>query len=459
MQSLTPQQIVKELDRYIVGQPEAKRAVAIALRNRYRRQQLPEEVRADVLPKNIMMIGPTGVGKTEVARRMAKMIDAPFIKVEATKFTEVGYVGRDVESIIRDLVDASVSELQEERTTSVREQAEAIAKEKLLNYVLKPLGSKEGGEAAAEVVAAKSRQETARMRRQRKVMAEMLANGQIEDRIIEIELEVEEGYAPVMEFVGGLSPEDMTEALQDLASAMSNSRKRMRSLPVREARRVLTQEESAKLIDWDEVVEQATKRVEERGVVFLVEIDKIVSKGSDSRESADVSREGVQRDLLPIVEGSNVQTRYGSIKTDHILFIAAGSFYGSKPSDLIPELQGRFPLRVELQSLTAEDFVRILTEPENALLKQYQLLLGTEGVVLDFTKDGIEEMAKSAMLINERSENIGARRLNTVVEKVLDKVSFDAAELEEKTVVIDRAYVLNELGALLKNEDLSRYIL
>lgn len=462
MESLTPQQVVKELDRFIVGQPAAKRAVAVALRNRHRRQQLAPEVRAEVMPKNILMIGPTGVGKTEVARRMAKLIDAPFIKVEATKFTEVGYVGRDVESIIRDLMDGAISMVQDERMAAVKERAEAIATEKLLNYVMKPESDKDvvdHKEAVAEAPPTKRTNHTASQRRQRKRFADMLASRQMEDRIVEIELEPEESFGPVMEFVGSMSPEEMSEAFQDFMSSVSSTRKRMRSVSVKEARRILTLEESNKLIDWENVIEHATQRVEERGIVFLDELDKIASRGNDGREGADVSREGVQRDLLPIVEGSVVQTRFGPVKTDHILFVAAGSFYNSKPSDLIPELQGRFPLRVELESLSTADFIRILTEPENALLHQYRLLMETEDVHLEFTLDGVEEIARSAMLMNQRAENIGARRLHTIVEKVVDRVSFEATELVGQTIVIDRAFVEKELGGIIKNEDLSRYIL
>jgi ATP-dependent HslUV protease ATP-binding subunit HslU len=451
---MTPQQTVKELDRYIVGQLSAKRAVAVALRNRHRRQQLSATDRAEVTPKNILMIGPTGVGKTEVARRMAKLIDAPFLKVEATKFTEVGYVGRDAESIVRDLMDVCVSTVQDERTAAIKQDAEARATEKLLNYMLNPIRAG----ATAEAVVAKPRSELA-TRRQRKRMMEMLAAGQIDERMVDIELEPDETYAPVMEFVGGMSAEDVADAMQDFVAAVSPGRKRTRNVSVREARKILTQEETNKLIDWDSVIEEATERVEQRGIVFIDELDKIVSKGTESQMGAEVSREGVQRDLLPIVEGSTVQTRYGPVKTDHILFIAAGSFHHAKPSDLIPELQGRFPLRVELQQLSTEDFCRILTEPENALIRQYQLLLATEDVTLEFTSEGVDEIARTATLMNERTENIGARRLQTIVEKVLDRTSFEAPEIAGTTVVVDRAFVQGELGDTIKNEDLSKYIL
>ncbi len=471
MKDLTPQQIVRELDRYIVGQHEAKRAVAIALRNRYRRLVLPPEMQAEITPKNILMIGPTGVGKTEIARRLAKLADAPFIKVEATKFTQVGYVGRDAESIIRDLMEAAVSMVHEERTHEVREQAARAAEERILDILTekvvteertamrssarmaaKPVAMSSGGASAAPATAVRRRKQQAR-----KLVAERLARNELDEQIIEIELEPEESYPSMFEFVAGMAGEELGDGIQDFLGTMNNGRRRVKQVSVKDARRLLAQEEANKLVDLDEVVERATRRVEQSGVVFLDEIDKIV--GSKVDTGPDVSGEGVQRDLLPIVEGSTVMTRFGPAKTDHVLWIAAGAFHNAKPSDLIPELQGRLPLRVELAPLTVEDFKAILTQPENALTRQYEALLGVEGVTVTFTEDGLEEIARSAYAMNERVENIGARRLHTITERVLEDVSFDAPEMTGQTVTVDAAFVRERLSKLLADEDLSRYIL
>ncbi len=491
MKDLTPQQIVAELDRYIVGQAAAKRAVAVALRNRYRRLQLPPEMQAEIIPKNILMIGPTGVGKTELARRLAKLADAPFIKVEATKFTEVGYVGRDVESIVRDLMEVALAMVHQEKQTEVQARAEDLAHERILRCLLTgeqapqeagAAGMLEGergavdagqqvtlAEAAtsekraktgARAAKAASREKTRAAKVSRAHMAEMLANHQLEERMIEIELDSEESYPSVLEFVAGLTSSDEggDGPPPEFISSLPGQRKRSRRVSVKEARRLLTQEEANKLIDLDQVIDLATRRVESAGVVFLDELDKIAVTRNDL-VGPDVSGEGVQRDLLPVVEGSTVMTRYGPVKTDHILWIAAGAFYSAKPSDLIPELQGRFPLRVELASLSQSDFKAILTQPENALTKQYQALLGTESVELVFTEDGLEEMSALAMQMNQRLENIGARRLHTILEKLLEDLSFEAPNLQGQTVTIDRDYVQGQLAGLVKNEDLSKYIL
>ena len=452
MDGLTPRRIVQELDRYIVGQADAKRAVAVAIRNRDRRRRLPQPMRDEVAPKNVLMIGPTGVGKTEIARRIARLTDAPFLKVEATKFTEVGYVGRDVESIIRDLMEASVNEVDEQQQARVRERAEGLATERLLGYLCPPGAGKD------RVAPTPARNEQSRLRRQRKRVAEQLAARQIEEQLVEIEVEADEPFSPVIEFEAGMSPDEVQETFNEFVATVNNGRRRLRRMPVREARKVLTQQEAEKLVDWDVVVETAKERVEQSGIVFIDEMDKIAN-GRPELHGADISREGVQRDLLPIVEGSTVQTRYGPVKSDHILFIAAGAFHQSKPSDLLPELQGRFPLRVELKSLTPGDFLRILREPENSLPRQYAALLATDGVTLDFTDDGLVELARSAVQMNDRLENIGARRLSTVVERVLEEVSFEAGERQGETVVIDAVYVRQRIGALLKSDDLARYIL
>ncbi len=476
MKDLTPQQIVRELDRYIVGQAEAKRAVAIALRNRYRRLALPQEVQAEITPKNILMIGPTGVGKTEIARRLARLAGAPFIKVEATKFTQVGYVGRDVESIVRDLMEAAVNMVHEERKGEVREQAAKAAEERIVNLLIEQQMPEEAAPtppparlpartASANgptvgkgpAPAARRRRVPAATKQLRARMAEQLARNELDEQIIEIELEPEEGISTMFEFVAGMGGDDFGDNFQEILGTMPSGRKRTKRVSVKEARKLLTQEEANKLVDLDEVVEQATQRVEQSGVIFLDELDKIV--GSKVDTGPDVSGEGVQRDLLPIVEGSTVMTRFGPVKTDHVLWIAAGAFHNAKPSDLIPELQGRLPLRVELASLTLDDYRAILTQPENALTRQYEALMAVEHVTLRFTDDGLEEIARSAHVMNERVENIGARRLQTVAERVLDEVSFNAPEMAGQTVTVDGAYVRERLGKLLADEDLSRYIL
>ena len=457
LEALTPEQIVRELDRYIVGQTKAKRAVAVALRNRYRRQHVPADLRDEITPKNILMIGPTGVGKTEVARRLARLVGAPFLKVEATKFTEVGYVGRDVESIVRDLVENAVAMVHERRMEEVRAKAEELANERLISALVSTLGSTAEGTDESVAVARRPRTEQARQRRQRRAVAKMLADRKLEEQIVEIEVEGDEGFGSAMEFVSGMSAEDLNEALHDFVAHLQASRRHSRQVSVREARRILTQEEANKLVDWDSVVDTAVERVEQAGIVFVDELDKIVGRGHDT--GPDVSGEGVQRDLLPIIEGSTVNTRYGSVKTDHILFIGAGAFHRAKPSDLIPELQGRFPLRVELDRLTERDFVRILSQPDNALTKQYQLLLAVEDVDLHFTDDGLEEMAHVATELNERTENIGARRLHTVMERVLEDLSFEASAHQGQTVVVDRDYVQARVRDIVANDDLSKFIL
>jgi ATP-dependent HslUV protease ATP-binding subunit HslU len=479
MENLTPQQIVADLDKYIVGQPEAKRAVAIALRNRYRRLLLDPSLQSEVMPKNILMIGPTGVGKTEIARRVSKLADAPFVKVEATKFTEVGYVGRDVESIVRDLVENSISMVHQQQMDEVREQADQIAEEKIIDYLLEQrsgsqklsavanaggdMGSTVVEEVQAETQTVARRQKATSSRRvskrARMHVAEMLHKNMLDEETIEIEVEPDgESYSSVFEFMSGMSPEEMSESFQDFVDNVNSiQRKRSRRVSVREARKIIAQEEAQKLVDFDAVIESAVKRAEQNGVVFIDEIDKIT--GSNLDGSSDVSGEGVQRDLLPIVEGSTVGTRYGNVKTDHVLFIAAGSFHASHPSDLIPELQGRFPLRVELAPLSEDDLRVILTEPENALTKQYTALLGTEGVGLEFSEDGVSELAHMAAIMNARSEDIGARRLHTIMEKTLEDVSFDAPEMNGQKVVIDREYVEKKLEGLMEDEDLSKFIL
>ena len=477
MNNLTPQQIVRELDRYIVGQAEAKRAVAIALRNRFRRLALPPDIQAEITPKNILMIGPTGVGKTEIARRLARLADAPFIKVEATKFTQVGYVGRDVESIIRDLMEAAVNMVHEERTATVRERAARAAEERIVNMLIeqqkdeapaaaahalprlaaKTSGGSVGPSLAPVGLPAPQRRKPRTTKQARKSVADQLARHELDEQVIEIELEAEEGITSMFEFVAGMSGEELGDGLQDILGTMPTPRKRTKLVSVKEARKLLTQEEANKLVDLDEVVERATQRVEQSGVIFLDELDKVV--GSKIETGPDVSGEGVQRDLLPIIEGSTVMTRFGPVKTDHVLWIAAGAFHHAKPSDLIPELQGRLPLRVELTALGLEEYRAILTQPENALTRQYEALLAVEHVTLAFTDDGLDEIARSALLMNERVENIGARRLQTISERVLDEVSFNAPEMAGQTVTIDADYVRARLGKLLADEDLSRYIL
>ncbi len=446
--SLTPRQIVLELDKYVVGQHQAKRAVAIALRNRMRRQKLPHEMAEEVAPKNILMIGPTGVGKTEIARRLAKLAQSPFLKVEASKFTEVGYVGRDVESMIRDLTEIAVELVREERLTEVRGKAKQAAEERVLDLLLPPLPpAAEYDEQAASV--------REQAQRTREKLREQLREGRLDHK--QVEIDVREKSFPSFEIIAGSSVEEVDINVKDMLPGLFQGRTKKRRVRVPEAIEALTQEEEQKLIDMESVARAAVDRVQEAGIIFIDEIDKVA--GREGGHGPDVSREGVQRDILPIVEGTTVNTKYGMVRTDHILFVAAGAFHVSKPSDLIPELQGRFPIRVELEPLGREDFVRILTEPKNALVRQYTALLSTEGVTLDFTEDAIGRIADFATLVNERTENIGARRLHTVMEKLLDHVSFEAPDLEEKSIRIDGAYVDRMLSEIARNEDLSRYIL
>ena len=447
MDRLTPRQIVLELDKYIIGQQEAKRAVAIALRNRWRRQKLPAELRDEVAPKNIIMIGPTGVGKTEIARRLARLAEAPFIKVEASKYTEVGYVGRDVESMIRDLVELAVNMVRGEKTRKVEERAQELAEERLLDLLLP--SSRVGAVGQAVAPGGGTAHETREKLRQR------LREGALDDRTVEIEI-ASRGL-PMVEIFGGQGMEEMQENLKEMLGNIMPQRTKRRKVKIREARRILVQEEADKLVEREEVVSEAIARVENSGIVFLDEVDKIA--GREQTHGPDVSREGVQRDLLPIVEGCTVSTKYGLVRTDHILFIAAGAFHVSKPSDLIPEMQGRFPLRVELRSLTRDDFVRILTEPENALTKQYTALLATEGVDLQFTRDAIEEIAGTATAVNQATENIGARRLYTIMERLLDEISFEAPHMNGVKVTIAAEEVQKKLATIVKDQDLSRYIL
>jgi ATP-dependent HslUV protease ATP-binding subunit HslU len=454
LDDMTPRQIVEELDRYVIGQSDAKRMVAIALRSRWRRQQLDPELREEIYPKNIIMIGPTGVGKTEISRRIAKLADAPFIKVEASKFTEVGYVGRDVESIIRDLTEQSVNMVKTSSLERVERKAEDMAEERVLDLLLpssKPrtTGIQNDGEESN----GKEAMEPADSTRQK--LRKQLREGTLDKRTVEIEVKERGLPVGIISNIGGM--EDIENNLREMLGGMMPGKRKNRIMKIPEALKYFTQEEAQKLLDMDEITREAVNRVEESGIVFLDEIDKIA--GKEKNMGPDVSREGVQRDLLPIVEGSTVHTKYGPVRTDHILFIAAGAFHAAKPSDLIPELQGRFPIRVELEALTKEDLVRILTEPKSALVKQYQALLKTEGVTLEFTKDGVEEIAATAVEVNDRTENIGARRLFTIVERLLEDVSFDAQELAEKKVVIDAAYVTGHLSDIVKDQDLSRYIL
>lgn len=451
MEQLTPRQIVAELDKYIIGQKEAKRAVAIALRNRWRRQKLPAELRDEVAPKNIIMIGPTGVGKTEIARRLAKLVDAPFIKVEASKYTEVGYVGRDVESMVRDLTELAVDMVKEERIKGVQERARELAEERLLDllFPVSRMPTTPGVEPTSDAGTAPSAAET------REKLRKRLHEGKLDDRTVE--LEIKDRAMPMVEIFSGAGMEGMDISMKEMLGNLLPQRTKRRKVKIREAQRILAQEEADKLIDVDEVRSEAVRRVEDSGIVFLDEIDKIA--GRDSSHGPDVSRQGVQRDLLPIVEGCTVNTKYGLVRTDHILFIAAGAFHVSKPSDLIPELQGRFPLRVELASLTQDDFVRILTEPQNALIKQYIALLETEEVKLDFTEDAVQELASTASAVNQMTENIGARRLYTILERLLDEISFEAPAMRGAQVTINAAYVRERLQEIVKSEDLSRYIL
>ena len=456
----TPRQIVEELDKYIIGQDEAKRSVAIALRNRWRSRKLEGAMRDEVIPKNILMIGSTGVGKTEIARRLAKLVKAPFIKVEATKFTEVGYVGRDVESIVRDLAETAVRMVRQERMDSVQEKAKELAEERILDVFVpqpkksqNPLGRLFGN--AEDDDEKEEKDEKPKYQAGREWVRKRLKNGELEKELIEID--VEESSRPMVGMFAGSSLEGMGDNIQDMIGNLMPKNRKKRKVTVEQARKVFTQEEAGKLIDMDEVAETAIKVAERSGIVFLDEIDKVAVKGNSN--GADVSREGVQRDILPIVEGSQVSTKYGPVKTDHVLFIAAGAFHIAKPSDLIPELQGRFPIRVELKSLRKEDFERILTEPQNALIKQYQAMLATEGVELEFKESAISRIAQLACDVNEQAEDIGARRLHTLLEKLLEDVSFDAPELQDKHVVIDEAYVDDRLHDIVQNHDLSQFIL
>lgn len=460
-----PRQIVEELDKYIVGQASAKRSVAIALRNRWRSRRLPEEMRDEVIPKNILMIGSTGVGKTEIARRLAKLVNAPFVKVEATKYTEVGYVGRDVESMVRDLVEVAVRILKEEKLEEVQEKARELADERILDILVpepkakklltNPLNALFGENDAKQEEQPEEPQEDTKYSAGRNWCKKRLKNGELENDIIEIQTSPKS--RPVIGMFAGSGMDDMTNNIQDLMSSIMPKKNKKQRVAISRAREIFTQEEAQKLIDMESLAQEAIDSAERNGIIFLDEIDKVAVQNNSS--GPGVSREGVQRDILPIVEGCTVNTKYGQIKTDHILFIAAGAFHMAKPSDLIPELQGRFPIRVELTSLNEDDFKRILTEPTNALIKQYKALLATEDVTIEFTDCAIERLAKIACEVNQETENIGARRLHTILEKLLDDLSFEAPELEEKHVVIDGAYVDEKLGSISKNRDLSQFIL
>lgn len=465
--NLTPRQIVERLDQYIVGQKDAKKAVAVALRNRYRRNLLSEQLREEIVPKNILMIGPTGVGKTEIARRMAKLVGAPFIKVEATKFTEVGYVGRDVESMVRDLVETSVRLVKEEKMIKVKDRAEENANRRLIDLLV-PTAKKSstyknplemlfgGGNPSQSDQNDHDSAEEASNFEKRNSVKEKLAAGSLENEVVSVE--VEEQQPSMFDMLQGSGMEQMGMNMQDALSNLMPKRRKKRKLTVSEARKVLTNEEAQKLIDMDEVTAEAVRRAEQTGIIFIDEIDKIASK-SNGGSSADVSREGVQRDILPVVEGSTVVTKYGSVKTDYILFIAAGAFHMAKPSDLIPELQGRFPIRVELTKLTVEDFVKILIEPDNALTKQYQALLETEGIQIEFSDDAIRKIAEVAFEVNQDTDNIGARRLHTILEKLLEDLSFEAPDITLEKIAITPQYVEEKLGAISRNKDLSQFIL
>ncbi|MFK3959303.1 ATP-dependent protease ATPase subunit HslU [Guptibacillus hwajinpoensis] len=460
---LTPRQIVEKLDQYIVGQNDAKKAVAVALRNRYRRGLLSDKLKDEVNPKNILMIGPTGVGKTEIARRLARLVNAPFIKVEATKFTEVGYVGRDVESMVRDLVETSIRLVKEDRMEQVKGRAEENANKRIVELLV-PSNKKQTqyknplemlfGNQGQEETNTQSSSEDQSIASRRKQIAQQLALGELEDRMITVE--VEEQNNSMMDMFQGAGMEQMGMNMQDMLGNIMPKKKKKRKLPVSEARKVLTQDEAAKLVDMDEVAQDAVSKTEQSGIIFIDEIDKVAGK---SQQSADVSREGVQRDILPIVEGSTVTTKYGPVKTDHILFMAAGAFHMSKPSDLIPELQGRFPIRVELSSLTVDDFKRILTEPDNALVKQYTALLETEGIKVEFSDDAILKIATIATEVNQDTDNIGARRLHTILEKLLEDLSFEAPDINLDSITITPEYVEEKLASIAKNRDLSQYIL
>ncbi len=461
MEDRTPSQIVKELDKYIIGQDKAKKAVAISLRNRYRRRLLSEDIRSEIKPRNILMIGPTGVGKTEIARRLAMLVDIPFVKVEATKFTEVGYVGRDVDSMVRDLVEESIRMVKAKKLTEVYEKSRLLADEKILNILLPT--SKKRSHNPFELIFANEKEieevdeeERESIANRRKELMEMLKNGELDDQVIEVE--VEDNHNSTIGLFGGLGLEELNINLGDIFGDMLPKKLKKKKLTIKEARKVLSNQESEKLIDMEEVVELGIKKAEEDGIIFIDEIDKIAGKNYTS--GPDVSREGVQRDILPIVEGTTVMTKYGPIKTDYILFIAAGAFHVSKVEDLIPELQGRFPIRVELDNLTENDFINILTKPQNALIKQYQHLMKTEGVDLQFTDESINMIAKVAFLINEQSENIGARRLSTVMEKLLEDVSFEVPDMNaDNKIIIDEDYVKERLGSYVQQKDITKYIL
>lgn len=460
MKNYTPKEIVDALDKYIVGQDMAKRSVAVALRNRYRRNLLPDELKDEITPKNILMIGPTGVGKTEIARRIAKLIEAPFVKVEATKFTEVGYVGRDVESMIRDLLESAIRMVKQEKMQNVMLRAKELAEERILDYLINGRKSKRQKNPFEFLFNAQGDEDThdddgQEIRMQKEQLREKIRSGELNDRIIEIE--ITDSSSPILEMYSNIGAEEMNINLQDMFADILPKKKKYKKVPIGEAKKILEAEEAQNLIDMDEVIDEAIRRTEQDGIIFIDEIDKIA--GSGYTNGPDVSREGVQRDILPIVEGSTVMTKYGPVKTDYILFIAAGAFNVSKVSDLIPELQGRFPVRVELKSLTKEDFIRILKEPKNALTKQYAALLSTEGVEVEYTDDGIDRIAEIAYIINQQSEDIGARRLHTVMEKLFEKLSFEAPDINGGKVIIDKNYIDEQLKDNLNKFDVNKYIL
>ena len=465
VEDLTPKQIVIELDKYIVGQSDAKKAVAIALRNRYRRSKLSEELKEEIVPKNILMIGPTGVGKTEIARRLSRLVNAPFVKVEATKFTEVGYVGRDVESMVRDLVETSIRMVKQEKIARVENRAAEIAENRIIELLAPIPQQNKPPKNPLEMIFGNTddkindtdtqTQLKKRIEFERETLREKLKRGELENEYIEIE--VEDTPPPMLEVFTGTGAEEMGINIKDLFGSILPTKKRKRKATVKEARKILMQQEANKLINMDEVVSEGIKLAEEKGIIFLDEIDKIAVK--ESAHGSDVSRGGVQRDILPIVEGSTIMTKYGPVKTDHILFIAAGAFHTAKPSDLIPELQGRFPIRVELKSLLQQDFLHILTEPKNSLIRQYKELLAADGIKIEFSKDSIEEIAKIAYTVNSQTENIGARRLQTIMEKLLEELLFEAPDIEQKEISIDKEYVISKLSKIVKDEDLTRYIL